>query len=335
MSFFRLTVLTLLFACLSSAAQCIPIGEPAPDFTFTKTWNAPAGKTKLSDYRGEVVLLECWATWCGPCKQVIPHMRQIRDAYGPKGLKIISVSDEGAGTIEPFIKNNNMDYPVAQATGVLGKFGRRTIPSAWLIDASGVVVWEGHPGQLTGQTVDAALSGAVTSGPGSASQPAGSNWWVWAIVMAGLLFAGAMGWFVWSTRDKTPSHVQMMWQPPPQPPQPQGPPPGQQPGTYGAPPPPQQPNMPPPAGGQRQGYLNAPDTPQTLGYNAPPPVQQYGQQPDVGGGNAYGSGTAFGSGTEFHEPNKDAPFLGGSPEPEGDQFPPFDTNQNRPGNPYR
>ncbi|MEZ5993413.1 MAG: TlpA disulfide reductase family protein [Planctomycetota bacterium] len=334
MRFSRLTVLTLLFVCLSSAAHSIPIGQPAPDFSFSKTWNAPGGKTKLSDYRGSVVLLECWATWCGPCKQVIPHMRQIRDSYGPKGLQIISVSDEGAGTIEPFIKNNNMDYPVAQARGVLGKYGRRTIPSAWLIDASGIVVWEGHPGQLTGQSIDAALSGAaVTSSPGSASQGAESNWWVWAIVLPGLLFAGAMGWFVWSTRDKTPKHVQMMWQQPPGPPQPQGPAPGQPPGPYGAPPP-QQPNMPPPAGGQ-QGYLNAPNAPQTLGYNAPPPVQQYGQQPDVGGGNAYGAGTAFGSGTEFHEPKKDAPFLGGNPEPEGEQFPPFDTNQNRPGNPYR
>lgn len=354
----RLILLTVSFAlacCFTSRAEAIGIGEAAPDFEFDQTWNAPAGKTRLSDYRGSVVLLECWATWCGPCKQIIPHMRELNSVYMPQGLNIISVSDERASTIEPFIRRNNMDYPVARAEGVLRMYGRSTIPSAWLINAAGAVIWEGHPAEIDSRLMRSALNADATAPTsGAAGQGGESNWWLWLIVVAGLVFAAAVGWFLYSTRDKMPKTLQTSWyQPPPQP-QAQGPPPGQ----YGAPPQPQYgaPQQPqygappqqqygappqPPAPGYgappqpQSGYLNAGGPPpQTLGYNAPPPrpPQGYGQQAGVGGNNAYGGTPTHTGNTEFLTPKKDAPFLGGQPNPDDEQFPPFDTNQNRPGN---
>ena len=260
----------------------------------------------------------------------------------PQGLNIISVSDEPAGTIEPFIKRNEMDYPVARAQGVTGLYGTDSIPYACLINAVGTVIWEGHPANLNSGVIQSALQATPVAPNTSSSTSGESNWWVWFILGAGVLFAGAVGWFVWSTRDKTPRQVQMDWQPQPQqgPPQQPGAPP---PGGYGSPPPgnyggpaPQQPGQGYLAGPAQpqagQGYLND-GAPQTLGYNAPPPTPGTGMHPGVGGGNSYAGGERLTDNTEFLEPRKDAPFLGGNPDDE--EFPPFDTNQNRPGNPYR
>jgi hypothetical protein len=233
-----------------------------------------------------------------------------------------------------------MEYPIARAQGVTRLYGSRTIPFACLVNAAGTVIWKGHPAKLNSGVVQNALNAPAVP-PSGGSAGTNENWWVWLIVVAGLLFAGALGWFFWSSRDKTASRVQMDWQAQPQaPPQPQpGAPP---PGSYGAPPPPQpqggymgqpQPSpQQPPQQQPGQGYLTG-GAPKTLGYDAPPPTPEQTRAPNVGGGNAYGGGERMTDNTEFLEPKKDAPYLGGNPDDE--QFPPFDTNQNRPGNPYR
>jgi thiol-disulfide isomerase/thioredoxin len=330
------TLACLAFAALfCGSASAIEIGQPAPDFGFLQVWNMPKGKKRLSDFRGSVVLLECWASWCPPCRKVVPHMNEIAAVYMPQGLSIVSVSDEESATIRNFMQQYGMEYPVARANGVLRMYGRDTIPSAWLIDANGIVMWEGHPASLNSSIIANALNrgtGAATTLP---PQPAGveeSNWWIWLIVLPAILFAGAMGWFVWSTRDKTSRQAMTAWyQPPPgaQPYPPQGPP--------------QQAGYPPP----QQGHPPAqPD------YGQPQPPVQYGgyagspptldQVPNAGGTSRYGPDGLSESPGAYQKPPppplEERHYIGQEPDqpgPEGDQFPPYDTNQNRPGNPYR
>jgi thiol-disulfide isomerase/thioredoxin len=88
------------------------LSSPAPDFTLESlTGNNPS----LSDYRGKVVLLNFWATWCGPCKILTPWFVELQNAYGPQGLQIIGVAlDEDAtkAEIAEFADKMRVNYPI-------------------------------------------------------------------------------------------------------------------------------------------------------------------------------------------------------------------------------
>ena len=70
---------------------------------------------RLSDYKGKVILLDFWATWCGPCKIEIPWFIEFQKKYGPQGLQVIGVSvDDTAEKLRPYVKELKMNYPVLQ-----------------------------------------------------------------------------------------------------------------------------------------------------------------------------------------------------------------------------
>lgn len=79
----------------------LTIGADAPAFTATPVHrdgaDAPAGSASLDDYAGEVVLLNIWATWCGPCRVEMPSMQRLQEQLGPSGLRIVAVSVDDPG----------------------------------------------------------------------------------------------------------------------------------------------------------------------------------------------------------------------------------------------
>jgi len=116
-------------------------GNVAPDFTLQSL----DGKTvRLSDYRGKGVLLNFWATWCGPCKIEMPWFVELQKQYGPEGLQILGVAmdDASPGEIAAFAKEMGVNYPVligkeavADAYG-----GVEGLPYTFYIDRNGKVV---------------------------------------------------------------------------------------------------------------------------------------------------------------------------------------------------
>jgi len=113
--------------------------QPAPDFNL-KTLD---GKSlQLSALKGKVVLLDFWATWCPPCREEIPHFKELYDQYRGKGLEIIGVAldDGGEKDVAPFARKNQINYPLS-VTGAqeLGQRygGIRGIPTTFLIDKQG------------------------------------------------------------------------------------------------------------------------------------------------------------------------------------------------------
>lgn len=113
--------------------------RPAPDFTLPLI---DGGQLRLSSYRGKVVLLDFWATWCVPCREEIPHFVELQQKYGGQGLQIIGVSmDDSPNPVHTFYQQFHMNYPVVMGTpdvggaygGVLG------LPIAFLIDREGRV----------------------------------------------------------------------------------------------------------------------------------------------------------------------------------------------------
>ncbi len=102
-----------------------------------------AGKDiKLSQYKGKVILLDFWATWCAPCKVEIPGFVEFQDKYGTDGLQVIGISvDDKAEDLEPYIKELRMNYPVLLGLGrddVQNAFGPLAgIPTTLLIARDG------------------------------------------------------------------------------------------------------------------------------------------------------------------------------------------------------
>jgi peroxiredoxin len=83
----------------------------APAFALE---NAEGQSVSLADFKGKVVILNFWATWCGPCRREIPDFIELQKEYGSKGLQIIGVSvdQEGWKVVTPFVAQNGLNYPV-------------------------------------------------------------------------------------------------------------------------------------------------------------------------------------------------------------------------------
>ena len=135
----------MLGACSQGTPRRGPVQEEgkrklAPDFAL-KDIN---GKTvKLSDYRGKVVLLDFWATWCGPCRLEIPWFMEFERKYKDRGFAVLGVSmdDDGWDSIKPFVKELEMNYRVVLGDDKTGDQygGIEALPTAFLIDRDGRV----------------------------------------------------------------------------------------------------------------------------------------------------------------------------------------------------
>lgn len=109
----------------------------APDFSLPELTGGPL---KLSTYRGKVVLLDFWATWCDPCREEIPHLVELQNKYRDQGLQIIGVSmDDGPEPVHDFYQQFKMNYPVVMGNAKTGQLygGVFGLPIAFVIDREG------------------------------------------------------------------------------------------------------------------------------------------------------------------------------------------------------
>jgi|SRR4051812_31489642 thiol-disulfide isomerase/thioredoxin len=137
-----LLCLGLLGSAAGAAPQPIKVGDPVPPFSLQTL----DGKTlSIASLKGKVVLLDFWATWCGPCRQAMPELKQLLQKNTGKPLVVVSVSaDQDRKAAEEFVRTNGMTWPQAwdgQGKVIAGVFGVEGLPSYAVIDADGRIAY--------------------------------------------------------------------------------------------------------------------------------------------------------------------------------------------------
>lgn len=114
-------------------------GPAAPDFSYPDL----GGKmVSLSSLRGQVVLLDFWATWCDPCREELPDLIKLQNAYKDKGFTVLGVATDGGGApiVGPFAKAVGIPYPVLVSDGEVPEgYPVPGFPTAFLIDREGQI----------------------------------------------------------------------------------------------------------------------------------------------------------------------------------------------------
>lgn len=133
------------------------VGTRAPDFRAVDLQGRPVS---LADLRGQVVLVNIWATWCEPCRAEMPSMQRLHDELGPRGLKIVAVSVDkaptGAAELRAFAKELGLTFTIwHDPSGRIQQTYRTTgVPESFLVGRDGVILkkvigateWD-HPAQ--------------------------------------------------------------------------------------------------------------------------------------------------------------------------------------------
>ncbi len=142
---FSILILIFVITRCSPDTDIHPVKE-APDFTLK---SITGEKISLKDFKGSVVLVDFWATWCGPCRISIPELVKIQEKYGDKGVSILGISlDDPDKTddmqLQRFVEKYRMNYHVMRGGNdiMISYFGTASapIPTMFVIDQDGKIV---------------------------------------------------------------------------------------------------------------------------------------------------------------------------------------------------
>lgn len=130
-----------------SEGPAVPtVNEPAPDFELE---TLSGGSTRLSDYRGQVVMINFWATWCGPCRDEMPLIQEYYERYDGEMVVLGVNVGERRADVEKFVKEVEVDFPILldENIEVERLYRVRAYPTTFFVDTEGTILYQ-HIGYL-------------------------------------------------------------------------------------------------------------------------------------------------------------------------------------------
>jgi uncharacterized protein (TIGR03435 family) len=150
------------YVCLAAtAAAAVKAGDPAPPIEVRRIANAPQGASvSWEALAGKAVVLEFWATWCGPCIKQIPHLNELKKHFAGKPVEFLSLTAEDDGIVEHFLQLRTIDTWLLfdQANATAKAFGVNALPHTVLIDRTGRIAAITMPAKVTAEAIDNLLA---------------------------------------------------------------------------------------------------------------------------------------------------------------------------------
>lgn len=132
-------MLPFVVALIASQAGAVGLKEEAPDFTLKSLDGA---NLRLEEYRGQVVLINFWASWCGPCRQEMPLLDRLHHRYEDTGFAVLGINVEGlVAPAQEIVDSTNVTFPIVIDDGqkVSEMYNLEAMPSTFVVDRDGVV----------------------------------------------------------------------------------------------------------------------------------------------------------------------------------------------------
>ena len=136
---YRVMCVTLFFILAAANAGAVGVQDQAPDFTLK---SLEGSNLRLDEFRGQVVLINFWASWCGPCRQEMPLLDRLHHRYEDTGFAVLGVNVEGkAGPAQEIVDKTNVTFPILIDDGqkVSEMYNLQAMPSTVVVDRDGVV----------------------------------------------------------------------------------------------------------------------------------------------------------------------------------------------------
>ena len=164
----RLLPLLLFFVALGCASEeggLVPVGSTAPDFKL-ETLSVPSSSVSLAKRKGKVVLLDYWATWCGPCRQITPTLEAIYERHKGEGLEAMAITDEAREIVTTVEKSRPHTMPVLlDSKGEAhDRLGIEALPTIIVVDRKGHIAFRStgfSDPKAFGEEVEAAIEKAL------------------------------------------------------------------------------------------------------------------------------------------------------------------------------
>lgn len=162
----NIIALPLLIAGFATFADAASLGDPAKNLDI-QTWVKGKAVDLQRTSGKNIVVVEFWATWCGPCRTSIPHLTRMQQKYEDNGVIVVGISDEELAQVKPFVDQmgSKMQYTVASDPDksahkdYMRAFGVDGIPHAFVVDKDGAIAWRGHPMAGLDEVLDQMIAG--------------------------------------------------------------------------------------------------------------------------------------------------------------------------------